>query len=578
MRDAMCVSCQWWAAAALLLFFIGLLSGCGGGVSVSGAGPVTVVDATPPMVASVTPVNGATAVALNSSVSATFSKPMTDGSLTASSFTIADGAGTAVDGVVSVSGNTATFTPSAPLSGSTTYTATITTAARDAAGNALASNFSWPFTTVPPPDTSAPTVAANSPLNNATAVALGTAVTATFSTPMSASTLTANSFTLVDAQGAAVTGTVSLAGDTATFAPAANLVANTKYTATITTAVQDTAGNSLAGDVSWSFTTAVDATPPTVVAIQPGNGDTGVAIGALISATFSKPMNNATLINGSFTLSAAAGAAVAGSVTVAGNTATFNPAANLAANTTYLASVSTAATDLAGMPLDAKHEWSFTTAPAVSGSPALGAHAVAYKGQGASSATVMTPSLTTLASGSVLLASTGRGVDAAQAPVTDNRGNTYVQIGVAEPYHYYPTSSTAVYAASAAAGGAGHIVTAPNSAGAPSDETTLAVVEIQNASHIQDFQWNDALSSPYTSLSVTTTGPATLVAFWWGEGDATVTHTASPDSGFTVIDSVLATGSLVQVAVATKNVTAAGTYSVTWASGEGAQLWLIAVQ
>jgi hypothetical protein len=48
---------------------------------------------------------------------------------------------------VNVSGNTATFTPTAGLAGSTQYTATITTAAKDAAGIALAANYSWTFTT-----------------------------------------------------------------------------------------------------------------------------------------------------------------------------------------------------------------------------------------------------------------------------------------------------------------------------------------------------------------------------------------------------------------------------------------------
>jgi hypothetical protein len=81
-------------------------------------------------------------------------------------------------------------------------------------------------------------------------------------------------------------------------------------------------------------------------------------------------------------------------------------------------------------------------------------------------------------------------------------------------------------------------------------------------------------------LNVTTTGPATLVAFWWGDGNQYFVHTAVPDSGFTVIDSLLPLGSYVQTAVATKDVATAGTYHVTWNSGgnEGAQLWLVAVQ
>src|SRR6185295_11445387 len=43
--------------------------------------------------------------------------------------------------------NTATFAPTSALVASTAYTATITTGAKDAAGNAMASNKAWTFTT-----------------------------------------------------------------------------------------------------------------------------------------------------------------------------------------------------------------------------------------------------------------------------------------------------------------------------------------------------------------------------------------------------------------------------------------------
>lgn len=56
--------------------------------------------------------------------------------------------------------------------------------------------------------------------------------------------------------------------------------------------------------------------------------------------------------------------------------------------------------------------------------------------------------------------------------------------------------------------------------------------------------------------------------------------TAVPNNGFTVIDSVLAEGELVQAAVAVKNVAQAGTYDGTWTATprQGAQLYLVAVQ
>ena len=95
------------------------------------------------------------------------------------------------------------------------------------------------------------------------------------------------------------------------------------------------------------------------------------------------------------------------------------------------------------------------------------------------------------------------------------------------------------------------------------------------------FRSNEALSGqPTTSLSVTTTGPATLVAFWWGDAGTNSNKTAVPNNGFVVIDSILQSGALVQCAVAAKEVAAAGTYNVTWTATpqQGAQLWLVAVQ
>src|SRR5207247_1603026 len=54
----------------------------------------------------------------------------------------------------------------------------------------------------------------------------------------------------------AVSGTVSAAGTTATFTPAAALAPATDYTATLTTDVRDLAGNRLAAPLVWQFRTA----------------------------------------------------------------------------------------------------------------------------------------------------------------------------------------------------------------------------------------------------------------------------------------------------------------------------------
>jgi hypothetical protein len=68
--------------------------------------------------------------------------------------------------------------------------------------------------------------------------------------------LTVTNVTFTLKQGTApVSGTVNYAGVTATFTPSSSLAASTVYTATITTVVKDLAGNTLASNFIWSFTT-----------------------------------------------------------------------------------------------------------------------------------------------------------------------------------------------------------------------------------------------------------------------------------------------------------------------------------
>ena len=214
--------------------------------------------------------------------------------------------------------------------------------------------------------------------------------------------------------------------------------------------------------------------------------------------------------------------------------------------------------------------------------PTVGAHTVTNYNLGQnSSLSISTRALNTQASGSTMLVCIGRGDIGAFTQVpTDNKGNTpYVQLGSTHGYDpLYPDSGTALYAFPSAAGGTGQVVTASTFA---YDEVTLDAVEIKNGGVIQDFKWNEVLrGNPLTSLSVTTTAPATLVAFWWGDGNQYFVHTAIPEAGFTLLDSLLPLGSYVQTAVATRDVAASGIYNVTWDSGgnEGAQLWLVAVQ
>jgi len=122
-----------------------VLAGGSIGCVCCGCGEETVVV---PSVVSTVPVNGATNVSVNTPISATFSMAMNPATLT--SATLRGRPDGAVAGAVAYSGDTATFTPSAPLAYTTRYTATITTGATNLGGTPILANYVWTFTTILP--------------------------------------------------------------------------------------------------------------------------------------------------------------------------------------------------------------------------------------------------------------------------------------------------------------------------------------------------------------------------------------------------------------------------------------------
>src|SRR3990172_4666003 len=326
----------------------------------------TAPDTTPPLVSSTSPANNAADVAVNTSISASFSETMDAGTITTATFTI-----TGVTGTVAYTGTTATFTPTGNLAYSTTYTATITTGVKDLAGNTMAGNYTWTFTTGVAPDTTPPLVSSTSPADDAADVAVNTSIIASFSETMDAATITTTTFTI-----AGVTGTVAYTGTIATFTPSVSLAYSTEYTATITTGVKDLSGNAMAGSYTWTFTTgtAPDTTPPLVSSTSPANNATDVAVNTAISAAFSETMDAATITTATFTI-----AGVIGTVAYTGTTAAFTPTGNLAHSTTYTATITTEVKDLAGNALADNYIWTFTTDSPPNKIAAGGAHTIALK-------------------------------------------------------------------------------------------------------------------------------------------------------------------------------------------------------
>ncbi len=371
--------------AAACVSMIGLLAACGGGRDPILGSPEA---AARPMVTTTSPATTTpivTAVDTRARVQATFSKPMQSASITATTFTLACPGSAAVAASVAydVATRVATLTPAQPLPPSTTCVATVAAAVQDSTGLGMAAPYTWSFTTgiALATDTTRPTVLTTSPAGGDINVALNARPSAVFSEDMAAATLTTTSFTLRDtAANTAVAGSVSYsaASRALVFTPTAALPAARNYTATLTSAATDLAGNALAGNTAvvpsagnhvWAFTTGAvpDATPPTVVAFTPANASTGQCLGRSASATFSEAMDATSFNTTSFAVTDN-GVAVPGSVSYDASTrvASFLPtsATGFAANRTIVVTLIAGATgvrDLAGNGLAANVSWSFGT-------------------------------------------------------------------------------------------------------------------------------------------------------------------------------------------------------------------------
>ena len=216
-------------------------------------------DVTPPTVTNRTPAANATNVAVGTDVTATFSEDVTG--VSGTTFTLEGPGATPVSATVSYDGpsRTATLDPSADLAAGTLYTARLTSGITDTSPNTNAlAPLSWTFTTAGGGgDVTPPTVTNRTPAANATNVAVGTDVTATFSEDVTG--VSGTTFTLEGPGATPVSATVSYDGPsrTATLDPSADLAAGTLYTARLTSGITDTSPNTNAlAPLSWTFTTA----------------------------------------------------------------------------------------------------------------------------------------------------------------------------------------------------------------------------------------------------------------------------------------------------------------------------------
>jgi len=387
----------------MVLLLSAVVAGCNGGGQdpILGSGNMGNNVALAPTVTAVAPPNNATGVPINDAIiDAAFSEPMAPFIASGATFAVtctapcANPTGTlAFDATNTIA--TFTLTLGTSLAPDTLYTVTITGAQSLATGLALASPYVWHFTTGATQDMTRPRVTATDPVTTIPGptggVPTNTAITASFTKDMDPLTITAASFTVTcPAQCVSLAGVVSYAvgSKTAIFRPNAALAPNTTYTATITTAATDLAGNALEGNQApppaasnyvWTFTTGSGATPPgniSVISNYPAAGSDTACPNTAISVTFNVPsglrMDPSTVDSETFTVAGPSAPVIAASVVLdvaTGTTGTFTPSGPLTTGDTYTVTItggSSGVRDLAvpSNDMTSNFTFAFTVGPA----------------------------------------------------------------------------------------------------------------------------------------------------------------------------------------------------------------------
>jgi Domain of unknown function (DUF4082)/Bacterial Ig-like domain len=216
---------------------------------------------------------------------------------------------------------------------------------------------------LPGSPTRTPQVVATTPLDAATGVGTAPAVTARFSVALDPSTVNGQTVQLESQSGASVPGRVSYDDDrqTAIFEPLVALERGTAYTARLGTGISSDDGTRLPQPVSVTFAT-IGPDPPVVTSMSPVAGTTDVSPRDSVSASFSQPMDGATIAS-AFTLEGPGGQTVQATTSYDAltRTASLTPAQPLAPSTVYTARVSQGARSTAGLALDQSASSTFTT-------------------------------------------------------------------------------------------------------------------------------------------------------------------------------------------------------------------------
>jgi predicted CxxxxCH...CXXCH cytochrome family protein len=320
--------------------------------------PDFIVDLTAPSVSSTVPTNGATGVALDSNVTINWDENVDCTTVNTTNIT-SDSPGWTLS---SCSGSQAIFTTSGQAN-NTTYNVNVTTNVTDVAGNPMAANYPFSYTTVaggnnPPNDPSNP---AQYESDGTTVIPSGgyytvdttVVIEADISDPDGGDTIRLQ--VDIDSDGNSDCQSALVANPSTNVQVSCTVADGNSYDWQVRT--QDNSGATSAW-VSYAGTPdfIVDLTAPSVSSTVPINGATGVALDSNVTINWDENVD-CTTVNMTNITSDSPGWALS---SCSGSQAVFTTSGQ-ANNATYNVNVTTNVTDVAGNPMAANYPFSYTT-------------------------------------------------------------------------------------------------------------------------------------------------------------------------------------------------------------------------
>ncbi|WP_321308156.1 Ig-like domain-containing protein [Marinifilum fragile] len=197
--------------------------------------------------------DGATGVDVFSEITIQFSEELDVSSVNENSFLVKKGQ-YPVYGKISSAGNKAVFKPSQPLDGEQAYECTITIDVQGINGEVMANDYHWGFTSGEEPDMVAPQIKKSIPVDMEVSVFTNIEILVYFDEEVDPETINNNSF-IVKTGETVVGGSITYEAKVAKFIPDVEWMYETVYTCMLTSDVKDLAGNALASNFEWQFTT-----------------------------------------------------------------------------------------------------------------------------------------------------------------------------------------------------------------------------------------------------------------------------------------------------------------------------------